>query len=176
MEFWNTAEAARFFRKMRLKKGFKQEDIAEPGLAVSTVSNIENKKVYVSEKKVRRYCEKIGIDFDKVPQILEQRKIKQEPVIKTQLQSIESLIDCYDPKIARKELRKLEIPPEYVELHAYYYYLLGRSLIPNQSKAERAFFRSMEMIDEHPELKRTNLKAASYCELGVCSYLQNDLK
>lgn len=132
--------------------------------------------MYVSEKRVRRYCEKIGLDFDQVPQLLEQQKIKEEPAIKIKLKAIETIVDCHDPKVGRKELKKIEIPSHCYELLAYYYYILGKSLIPNQSKAEKAFFRSIEIIDEHPELKTTNLQAACYYELGRCAFLQNDLK
>lgn len=132
--------------------------------------------MYVSEKRVRRYCEKIGLDFDQVPQLLEQQKIKEEPAIKIKLKAIETIVDCHDPKVGRKELKKIEIPSHCYELLAYYYYIPGKSLIPNQSKAEKAFFRSIEIIDEHPELKTTNLQAACYYELGRCAFLQNDLK
>lgn len=146
---------------------------AKAEISASTVSNIEHGKIHVQTDNLETYANVFNLSLK---QILHQIKTSnnEDELIAKELSHIETKIDRVKPEIILRNLRKIKVSNK---SHAWYCYLLGKAYF-NKKKYPKAFdyFKeTIQFIDEHPELEKTNLKACSYKELGRVVYFQNQI-
>lgn len=165
-------------RRKELKK--RQIDLVDEVLSLSSISNIERGKNKVGKKTIAHLCSKLGLEYDKLDAYKRQEEKNHEIRLfrlKLLLNSIETELDFVklDKKIYSKLAGvKLEENHPYTSVVQY---LLGKYFY-KQEKYESAkvhFLRALELYNEFPELKDTNIKSACLYELGRIYHIENDL-
>lgn len=131
-----------YLRSIRKSKKKRIEDYADENISTTTISNIETGNESVSIEKVKYYCKKLGVNFHKLPEMIQRKKEKEslkEERIKSKLKRIEHLIEFNNVKKGLKYLRKLDNLPE--SLKHYVLYLKGRAYSEknNITKAKQFF-------------------------------------
>ena len=172
-------EKGSFLRKIRKSKKKRIEDFADDNISTTTISNIETGNESVSEEKIKYYCEKLGIDYQKLPSLIRTEKEKENlryEKIKTELTQIEHLISFNNARKGLKLLRELKDIPE--SLKHYVLFLKGRGYIQidNIKKAKQFFRRAIEHVSEKPKYKHDNIHVNALNQLARLSYYQNDFE
>ncbi|SMO84129.1 tetratricopeptide repeat protein [Melghirimyces algeriensis] len=170
-------EIGEIIRKNRKEKGFRLEDLADENISSATISNVERGIPYVSLDKVQYLLAKLGIEMDKLPSLLmdEQRENKD---LEFKLFAIETMRDAFgNTDDLLKELNGLELEDSH-PYAATVWYLKGRCYCQNRlwDKAERALSNGIRLSKQHPYGEKSNIEAACFTELGLCSYHQNNLE
>jgi tetratricopeptide (TPR) repeat protein len=179
MEDMDQSELREIFRSIRKDKKLNQRDLAEDGISPTTISNFEMGTKNVDMKKIYRLLEKVGIEKRDIPRLLKEKK-KQEidalTILKLDLKTMESEMDCGDHSKANRALKKLKLPMDdpYTAVASYlkgkYYYKMQ-----NWSKSHIYFVKAIQTTEDHPEIQSANIKAASFYELARIAYRQNNL-
>lgn len=168
-------QLGKFLRQYRKDHGIKIASLVEEGLSQSTISNIERGVITVEIDRIKRLCEKLEVDVEKMVERIKNIDSQRELIVE-KLRSIESIITHTKEgtKTGLEMLDEIDLPKN-DPLTAHVYYLKGKCYTRKQSwyKAKAAFQQSIEIVRMNPGLNKSNLKAASFCELGrVCYYTQ----
>lgn len=179
MEFLDRKEIGEILRRIRKEKGWSIENISKMNNNISqtTISNIERGVPSVGNEFIEEYCTFLGIPHGKLPSLLQIENIQRETIHK-KLIRIENMINLIEANSAFKKLKKINIPNDN-HLQIIYFHLEGRCLYYKRQyeKASTRFGSALKLLNKHPELEFTNLRASCYCELGRISfYHHNDLK
>jgi tetratricopeptide (TPR) repeat protein len=170
------SEIGEVIRKVRKERGLRLEDLADENISPATVSNIERGVPHVSPTKIQYLMEKLGLDMNQLPELLKDEQQKLQDLWLT-LQSIESKLDLGVTEGLWDQLRGLDLDDAH-PFAAYYYYLRGKyqKHRRNWKRAEREFSNAIRLADQSDEGKQENIEAASFNELALCSYYQNNLE
>lgn len=169
-------EIGEIIRKVRKQRGFRLEDLADENISPATISNIERGVPHVSVNKALYLLEKLNIETHQVPYLLmeEENEIKN---LQLEMETIETLwkLDKYD--LALNKIEELNLADNH-PLAATAYALKGRCLYHKgqYKRAEKAYYQAIKLANQHPYNENSNIEASSFCDLGVCAYLQNDLE
>jgi tetratricopeptide (TPR) repeat protein len=97
--------------------------------------------------------------------------------IQLELEIVESLwkLQQYDKAMAKIEALDLSDNHPFAATAAY---LKGKCLVKkgNIRRAERAYYNAVKLANQHSFNSDKNVEAASFCEIGICAYMQNDLE
>ncbi|PTM56948.1 helix-turn-helix domain-containing protein [Desmospora activa] len=169
-------EIGEIIRKVRKQRGFRLEDLADDNISPATISNIERGVPHVSMNKALYLLEKLNIETHQVPYLLmeEENEIKSHQL---DMDMIETLFKLNKHDQALKEIEELNLEDNH-PLAATASMLKGRCLNAKgqHRRAERAYYQAIKLANQHPYNQQTNVEASSFCDLGVCAYLQNDLE
>lgn len=170
---YHLAKLGQLLRKMRKEKGWRLEDVADQEISPATISNIERGLPNVSMDKIVYLAKKLG---HTIPELLKQDREAEENT-RLKLRSIENEIDLIDPDEGFQELKRLD--KKTAEAYAHVIgYLKGKCLNKKGQwkKAESCFFDAIKVIDQRPDLEKSNIKSACFNELGVIYYYKLNLE
>jgi tetratricopeptide (TPR) repeat protein len=179
MENLDLVKVRELFRSIRKSKQLYQQDLEEEGISAGTISNFELGRKKVSEEKIYRLFEKLGVNKRDLPHLLKEKKKKELDaltILKLDLKSIETEMDCGDHTKANRALKKLKLPTDH-SYTAVTNYLKGKYYYKKQnwSKSHICLIQAIQLFDSYPEIQSTNIKAASFYELARIAYRQNNL-
>lgn len=165
-------ERGLFLREIRKKLGKRMEDLEDENISRGTIGNIETGKPHVREPKVKYYCEKLGVNYDALPHLIEERRQRlgeYKQKVLADLRKIELMIDVTQDNTGLKMLRKINVPKE---LSNVVDYLKGKSYIylNDPDKAEKHFKQVVKATSRNVE----NVVACAYNELSKIAYYRND--
>ena len=159
-------------RAYRKKQGLSIENLADENISATTISNIERGLPSVGADKTDYLMKKLGISLEKLLQAAEEHQKRRE-AIRIRLLSIEMMLDRGEWSRPRQLLESLQ-PEE--SLLPEYYFVTGKChcFLENWKRAEEALFKAIEYTQQQGR-ERTNIEAAAYTNLGLCSYRRGDL-
>ncbi|MBA4492983.1 tetratricopeptide repeat protein [Paenactinomyces guangxiensis] len=169
-------QLGKILRRKRKEQGLRLEDLADDQISPSTISSIERGRSNVNEEKVKHLCGKLQIDMMQFPDLIQEEKQRLEKKTK-QINCIETAIDLISPDKGLEKLRQLDADTterfaatiEYLKARCYFHK-------QNYTKAQNHFWETIRIVDETPELVKTNLKAASLRDLArITFYDKGDL-
>ncbi|MCH5585212.1 hypothetical protein MK805_09550 [Shimazuella sp. AN120528] len=185
MYHWNLAKMGRLLRDKRKKAGINMTALADKHISMATISDIETGKRKVGEKKIRYYCEKLGINYDQLLTLLEEKEEdyeRQAARIRLRLQAIEDEIKYTSPKTALRSLKEIQSKLKKNDVFQCVLTFLFAKCYLKDKKREKAYdyyLKAIRLYEEHqsdPEIQQSNIKAASLYGLGIIYYRQNDLE
>lgn len=179
METLDQTKLRELFRSLRKEQQLKQQDLEEDGISTTTVSNFEIGKKKVSMDKVYRLFEKVGISKDELPRLLKtkkQREIDDCTLLQLELKAIETEMACGDYAKAKRAIKQLELPADH-PYTAVTNYLKGKYHYKTQNwaRSHQYFAQAIQLVEQHAEIQPTNIKAASFYDLGRIAFRQNQL-
>lgn len=179
LENLDQSKLRELFRSIRKSKKLNQQDLEEEGISAGTISNFEVGRKNVDMEKIYRLFAKLGVNKQDLPRLLQEKKQEERiafTLLQLDLKAIETEMDCGDYKQAMQAVKKLHLPDDH-PYTAVTEYLKGKYYYKGQNwqKSHLHFLRSIELVDEHPEMQAANIKAASYYELARIAYRQNQL-
>ncbi|MDR6224183.1 tetratricopeptide (TPR) repeat protein [Desmospora profundinema] len=151
------------------------EDLADDNISPATISNVERGVPHVSMDKAMYLLDKLKIETRQIPHLLmeEENELKR---IQLKLESIESLwrFKQYDKALQKIKDLSLDDAHPFAATAAY---LQGKCLIDKgkPKQAERALYNAIKLANQHAYNRETNVEAASFCELSICAYNENNL-
>ncbi|PMB08368.1 hypothetical protein CEN49_10105 [Fischerella thermalis CCMEE 5273] len=163
-------------RRVRKERNLRLEDLADENISVATISNIERGVSHVKFDKVDYLLKKLNIGIENLPEILmnEQREMRE---IKFELNRAEYVwrLGQYDKALQR--VNDLELSDKH-PLAPLSYYIKGKALLylKKYVKAERALYTAINLCNQKGYDKSDNIEAASFLEIGMCCYFQNDIQ
>ncbi len=179
METFDQNQLRELFRTLRKAKQLKQQDLEEAGISTTTVSNFELGKKKVSLDKVYRLFEKVGVNKQELPRLLTTKKQQETDtftLLHLELKAIETEMDCGDYAKAKRAIIQLNLPTDH-PYTAVTTYLRGKYHYKTQNwtRSYQYFAQAIQQVDQHSEVQATNVKAASFYDLGRIAYRQNQL-
>ncbi|MDR6227516.1 tetratricopeptide repeat protein [Desmospora profundinema] len=168
-------EIGEIIRKIRKRRGLRLEDLADDNISVATISNIERSVPHVSMEKALYLLDKLNIETSQIPYLLTQEE-KEMRRIQLELETVESLwkLKRYEKAVNKIEDLDLDDAHPFAATAAY---LKGKCLIDKgkTKQAERSLYNAIKLANQNPYNNSTNVEAASFCELAIIAYVQNDL-
>ncbi|WP_240511876.1 helix-turn-helix domain-containing protein [Paludifilum halophilum] len=165
-------EIGESIRKIRKERGLRLEDLADKNISPATISNIERGVPHVNMEKAKYLLSKMGLEMSDLPDLIvdDQQELQN---FEFELFTIETLQGIGKTDQALERLEQLEWDDEH-PLAATVYYLKGKCYSSRKQwkQAEKSFHHAVRLSKKDPE---NNIGAASYSELGICRYQQNDL-
>ncbi|SEN07514.1 helix-turn-helix domain-containing protein [Lihuaxuella thermophila] len=176
LKYANLAQIGELLRKKRKELGLRLEDLADEQISPSTISNIERGMPHVNSEKVNYLSNKLGINLDELPELLDEEKQKLRE-IKLKLTYIENVIDLVSNEKCFANLKRLNLPHNHLYASTVQY-LKGKYYMNKQkwNKAQNHFLEAIRLEDQSPELNKSNIKAASLNELARAYYFENRLE
>ncbi|QKG83360.1 helix-turn-helix transcriptional regulator [Kroppenstedtia pulmonis] len=169
-------EVGEVIRRIRKRKGLRLEDLADENISPATISNIERGVHHVNQEKTRYLLRKLAIGMDKLPDLIlgEKKELKD---LQFRFMVIESLCEAGKIKEALDRLEQLGLEDSH-PFAGILYYLRGKCLARkgDWKKAERNFYKGMQLSHLNQHLTMSNLETACFSDLAVCCYHQNDLE
>lgn len=166
-------ELGEVIRKVRKERGLRLEDLADENISPATISNIERGVSHVSSDKAMYLLKKLEISLDQIPGLLmrEQEELNQ---IQFELLGAESLFSNGKADQAMELLSKYDLDDAH-PLAAQVHYLKGKCLIQQKKwkRAERSLYKAIQLASQRG--KQTNIEAASFNELAMICYFNNEL-
>ncbi|MFD1434730.1 helix-turn-helix domain-containing protein [Kroppenstedtia eburnea] len=168
-------EIGQIIRMIRKSRGLRLEDLADENISPATISNVERGVAHVKQEKVTYLFDKLQISMDKLPEMIlnQKEELKRE---KFSLFAIESLRDSGFPELALEKVKQLELEDQH-PLAAYAYLIKGKCFnsLEIWRRAERAFLDAIR-LSQTSLGKHSNIEAAAFNGLALCSYSQNELE
>ncbi|MFC4076317.1 tetratricopeptide repeat protein [Salinithrix halophila] len=159
---------------MRKSRGLRLEDLADEGISPATISNIERGIAHVNSSKVYYLVQKLGLNMSEIPSILMEQEEELKD-LKLTLDSIEAIISMgkYDEAMTKLEEIKIEDHHPY---SAILHYIKGKCYagMKKWNRAERSFSMAISLANQNRD--QENIEAASFAELGLCCYRQNEIE
>lgn len=174
MEPFPMAEVGEIIRKTRKERGLRLEDLADEQISTATISNIERGVPHVSKERALYLLQKLNIDTEHLPALLEEEKQALER-LQDRLFYIECLASS-NPEKALRLLHELELDDGHVYTPTLFY-LRGKFLafMKKWDEAESFLSHAVQLSSSNPIHRELNTEAASYLELGFCAYKKNNL-
>lgn len=168
-------KAAKMIRNRRKELGLTQDDLVDDVIKRHTIRKAE-KGEKIPQEKLEIICKKLELDMSQLTFSGEGEKEKEDR-LQFVLFAIEHDISMVSPEEGLEELRKLEVENNHPYL-AQVHYLKGKCYAKKEQweKASTQYLKTLSMINQHPELEKSNLKAATYNELGRYCYYQNNIE
>jgi tetratricopeptide (TPR) repeat protein len=168
------ADIGEVIRKVRKERGLKLEDVADNNISVATISNIERGVPHVKTDKVMYLLEKLNIKLEEVPALIMGKKEEMKS-LRVRLLGVESLFANNKWDKAMDILDSLDFNDSH-PLADYFFYLKGKCLIKARKlkRAERNLYKAIQIASRKDE--KTNIEAASFSELSMVCYIENDLE
>ncbi|OYD07612.1 tetratricopeptide repeat protein [Paludifilum halophilum] len=169
-------EIGEVIRNVRKERGLRLQDLADDQISSETISHIESGVPSVNQDQTRYLMEKLNIEMGSLPELMMNEQIKLQKA-SFQLEAIESLIDFEHTDEAMKRMNELALDDGH-PFAAIKHYLQGKYHYKKNcmKKAEHSFFNAIRLSKQSPYGQHTNIEAASFNELSVCSYFQNRLE
>lgn len=170
-----------FIRSVRKEKGLKMEDLADEEISTTTISKIELGQKGVSDTKRIYLCEKLGLQFHQIPDLIEENA-KQEKKKYLKLEYIEQTITLGDPRKGLKQLKEIKTKNSYMEAIIHYlkgrayYYIDNSKVEEDQKRAKEHFRRAIAYVDQENGEDWNNIKAVSYNQLSKIAYYESNYK
>jgi tetratricopeptide (TPR) repeat protein len=166
MEYIHPSQIGELLRKRRKELGLRLEDLADDFISPSTISNIERGITYVNEEKVRYIADKLGVNLEQIHELWAKEK-QEEEQMELKLAAVESIVDLMNPDKGLEKLRKLAVPNNHLST-AYVHFLRGKIYLQKKNwvKSQNHFLEAIRIVDQKGEWQKSNIKAASYHELG----------
>lgn len=167
-----STEIGGIIRRVRKRRRLRLEDLADENISPATISNLERGVPHVKQDKLDYLLDKLGISMDQIPELILEEK-EELKNLKFQLFSCESLVSIGKPDNALEKLSQLEVEDTHPHA-ALYHYIQGKSYRSkkNWKKAERSLYQAVRIGSQ----TRSDLEAAAFNELSLCSYYQNRLE
>jgi tetratricopeptide (TPR) repeat protein len=167
------SEIGEVIRKVRKDRGLKLEDLADQNISVATISNIERGVPHVKTDKVLYLLEKLNIELERIPAMI-MGKQEELKALNVRLLGVESLFSNGRWEKAIEILDSLDLNDSH-PLADYVFYLKGKCLMDAKKlkRAERSLYKAIQIASQKED--KTNIEAASFCELSRVCYLENDL-
>jgi tetratricopeptide (TPR) repeat protein len=163
-------------RRVRKERNLRLEDLADENISVATISNIERGVSHVKFDKVDYLLKKLNIGIENLPEILmnEQREMRE---IKFELNRAEYVWRLGQYEKALQRVNDLQLSDKH-PLAPLGYYIKGKALLylKKYVKAERALYTAINLCNQKGYDKSDNIEAASFLEIGMCCYFQNDIQ
>lgn len=181
MTHFDLRELGKLLAKRRKELNKRQTDLADDLISVAYISNIENGKVVPSKEKLEHLCKKLELNMEEIPVLIDEQKQKNkeswDKYLQFELLIAEHMIDSFGTEVGNKEFNNLFIPPEHPQA-ATWYYLKGKQYLEKGKwkQATPYFSQAIRLVDQHPEMRKSNIAAASHYELSRISYYQNYLQ
>ncbi|PMB04822.1 hypothetical protein CEN49_19865 [Fischerella thermalis CCMEE 5273] len=168
-------ELGEIIRKTRKERGLRLEDLADDNISPATISNIERGVPHVSMDKTYYLLDKLDLKIEEIPELLLKEK-EEFNELQDLFIAIESLIDAGNTDKAQSMLNEIDLDDRH-PFAATKYYLQGKRflVVNNYKRAERNFFRSIQ-LSSGEENDKSNIEAASFTNLGLIYYKQNNLE
>ncbi|SMO77473.1 helix-turn-helix transcriptional regulator [Melghirimyces algeriensis] len=169
-------EIGAIIRNIRKERGLRLEDLADQNISPATISNIERGVPHVSLDKCMYVLNKLDIDQNQLSDLLADKRQGMDH-LEFELLSIETMNDIGSPNDALKELNRLNLADSH-PYAAVMYYIKGKcyNSLKKLHKAEKCFHNAIRLASQSDALENSNIEAASYTELGLCHYYQNNLE
>lgn len=166
MDYIHPSQIGELLRKRRKELGLRLEDLADDFISPSTISNIERGITYVNEEKVRYIADKLGVNLEQIHELWAKEK-QEEEQMELKLAAVESIVDLMNPDKGLEKLRKLSVPNNHLST-AYVHFLRGKIYLQKKNwvKSQNHYLEAIRIVDQKSEWLKSNLKAASYYELG----------
>ncbi len=167
--------AGRVIRKRRKEMGLRQSDLVDKIIKLHTIRKVEKGEV-VNDEIYMRICNKLDLNVKQLSKSYDDEKEREEQ-LKFQLFAIEHDIDMAGPDKGLEELRITEIDKN-SPLQTTFLFLKGKCLARKKhwKKAQAQFLKTLSLLKQYPDWENTNLRAATYNELGRCCYYLNNIE
>ncbi|WP_169713733.1 tetratricopeptide repeat protein [Paludifilum halophilum] len=163
-------------RRVRKERGWRLEDVADENISPATISNIERGVPHVNPNKTNYLLKKLGIGTDRLPELImsEKRELQN---LDFQFLMIEAQWEMGQWDQALTQLDQLDLDDQHPYAAARHLWK-GKCLSGKKSwkRAERSFYKAIQLCNPNGSSDSTNVEAFSFLELGLCSYYQNDLE
>lgn len=179
LEHLDQSKLRELFRSIRKSKKLNQQDLEEEGISAGTISNFEVGRKNVDIEKIYRLFAKLGVHKQDLPRLLHEKQQQEQSaltLLQLNLKAMETEMDCGDHKQAMQDIKKFQLPTDH-PYTAVTEYLKGKYYYKGQNwgKSQHHFLRTIQLVEKHPEIRSTNIKAASYYDLARIAYRQNQL-
>ncbi|MGF7086562.1 tetratricopeptide (TPR) repeat protein [Kroppenstedtia sanguinis] len=176
MSFLEIHEIGEVIRKVRKDRGLRLEDLADENISPATISNIERGVPHVNLEKTKYLLNKLELDIESLPSLMVSEQQEMEET-KFELFKVEVLLDIEDLNPSQKKLENLDLDDGH-PYAATAHFLKGKlnRIKRNWKRAERSFFNAIRLANQNNPDSESNIEAASYNELSLTSFGQNDLK
>ncbi|MFC4077609.1 tetratricopeptide repeat protein [Salinithrix halophila] len=168
-------EIGEIIRKLRKERGLRLEDLADSNISPATISNIERGVPHVNPEKTQYLLGKMNIETDKLPELIMGEKRALEGM-EFQFLAVDSLWGAGEFQKALDKLQAINLDDPHPLAPDWYYYC-GKCYLElkNWRKAERSFYKGIQLATQNSVAQRDNIEAACFLEIALCSYHQNDL-
>ncbi|MDA8352898.1 MAG: helix-turn-helix transcriptional regulator [Firmicutes bacterium] len=168
-------EIGEVIRKVRKQRGLRLEDLADENISPATISNIERGVPHVNMEKTKYLLGKLDLDLDNLPHLMVNERQELEE-IQFELFKVEALLDIGNTEEALNKLDHLNLDDSHA-FAAVAHYLKGKSFRAkkNWKRAERHLFNAIRLANLSNQSKENNIEAASFNELSLVSFSQNNL-
>lgn len=164
-----------FVRKERRKRKLKQSDLIDDLLSQAMISYIETGQS-VGLDKIGHLLKRLGFDPDEImerftlPDKEEDAKLEEWTL---RLVAAECLISLRED-VGIDFLRAVNLPSGH-PFHAWMEYLKGKVYYSRQKweKAQNHFLQGLQLLNQYPQLRSSNLESACLHQLSRIEYLQN---
>lgn len=164
-------------RKKRKSKRKRIADFADEKMSISTISNIENGSINVSQEMLQYYANKLDFDLNQYILTEEENNTNdyQNEKHKMTLDIVEDLIRANEVDKASEKLRALNLPKSN-PLISHVYFFRARILQhrKNNKKAKEYLFKAISSV-EQTKSYNTNILSSCYSELSRIFYYENNL-
>ncbi|MDQ0416631.1 tetratricopeptide (TPR) repeat protein [Croceifilum oryzae] len=167
-------EIGRLIRKVRIEKGMTLKDLDHGEASISTISNIERGTGQHTPDRIKSLLEKVGIQLEELPYLLDQEKnhLKQ---VQFHLDVSETLISAIQYQEALQELEKVVIQ-DFHHQAPLLSFLRGKCM-KGLGKLKQALKQFQHAIRLSKDVSKTeSLETSFYGEMAICMYQQNDIE
>lgn len=174
MNILEMSEVGKYIRKVRKERGLRLEDLSDEHISTATISNIERGVPHVNKDKVLYLMNKLGLDLNDVPDMIEKDTGSLES-LQVMFTAIETLIQLGNTQ--RSLALLADLPDQVVSQHqATIHYLKGQICFVKRDwrKAERELSEAIRLAYQDPYSPKENLEAASYFYLSECRSQHKD--
>lgn len=162
-----------YFRQIRKEKNLRLEDLAEPGMSASTISNIERGTNH-NIKTMRKLAKKLGYSWEELINELKSQKndVKDDGKEYIRMMAAHTWIDLL------KSQEGMGYLPDNSSYQAATPYFKGLFYMKRNQleKASQQFLEAIRLTDERQDLSHLNGKSMSYRFLARIAYLRNEFE
>lgn len=166
-----------FVRKERRKRKLKQGDLIDDVLSQAMISYIETGNS-VGVDKITHLLNKLGFDAEEIMEqfTIQENQDKDDTILEEwtlRLTAAECLISLRDD-LSTDFLRSIHLPSGH-PFQVWMEYLKGKFYYSRQKweKAQYHFLQGIQLLNQYPSLRTSNLESACLHQLSRIEYLQN---
>jgi transcriptional regulator with XRE-family HTH domain len=171
-----THDIGQAIRRVRKDRNLRLEDLADDNISVATISNIERGVAHVKFDKVRYLLDKLNLEIKDLPDILmdNEQELRE---IRFKLNQADYVWRLGKNEEALRRVNELELSDKH-PLAPFAYYVKGKALqlMGKYVKSERALYTAINLCNQKGYDKSDNIEAASFLEIGMCCFHQNDIQ
>lgn len=167
-------DLGKFIRKVRKEKGLRLEDLSDDHISTATISNIERGVPHVNREKVAYLLQKLSIQLQDIPDLLEKNTENLES-LQLKLLAVESMLYFGNQNKAYQDL--MDISDNFSSYSLAQVHLLKGKYylqINEWKKAERELMESIRLCTQDM-VHRSNLESTNYYYLAESSFQQHNM-